>query len=93
MSHIKIKKNHICFSKTLLMQRGVHYSTIKVFSHLPQNIFKFYNNLHIFKILLRDYLVKNAFYSNEEFFSSDHGSQLAINILYLVTFFIVFNST
>jgi hypothetical protein len=43
--------------------------------------------------LLRDYLVKNAFYSIEEFFSTDHDSQLAINILYLFPFFIVINST
>ena len=42
--------------------------SVKIFNHLPQNIFKIYNNLHIFKILLRDYLVKNAFYFIEEFF-------------------------
>jgi len=69
------------------MQRGVYYSTVKIFNHLPQNIFKFHNNLHIFNILLRDHLVKNAFYFTEKFFSTDHDSQLAINILYRVPFF------
>ena len=38
------------------------------------NIFKFHNNVHILKIWLRDNLVKNAFYSTEEFFSTDHVS-------------------
>jgi len=69
------------------MQTGVYYWIVKIFNHLPQNIFKFHNNLHIFKILLRDHLVKNAFYFIEEFFSTDHDSQLAINILYCVPFF------
>jgi hypothetical protein len=50
------------------MQRGVYYSTIKIFNHLPQYVFKIHNNLCVFKILLRDHLVKNAFYFIEEFF-------------------------
>jgi len=50
------------------MQRVFYYSTVKIFNLLPQNIFKFHINLQIFKILLRDHLVKNAFYFTEEFF-------------------------
>ena len=69
------------------MQRDVYYSIVKIFSHLPQNIFKFHINLHIFQILLRDHPVKNAFYFIEEFFPPDHDSQLTIKILYCVPFF------
>jgi len=78
--------NHKCFSKTLLNAQRCLLLNLKIFSHLPQNIFKFHNNLHVFKILLSDHLVINAFYFIEEFFSTDHDSQLAINILYLVLF-------
>lgn len=31
-------------------------------------IFKFHNNVHIFKTILRSYLIKNAFYFIENFF-------------------------
>ena len=56
------------------IQRGVYYPSVKIFNQLPQNIIKFHNNIHIFEILLRNYLVKNTFYSTEEFLSTDHDS-------------------
>jgi hypothetical protein len=51
-----------------------HYSSVKTFNKLPQNIFKYCNDIHNFKTLLRDYLVKNAFYSIEEFLSAGHNN-------------------
>jgi hypothetical protein len=42
--------------------------------HLPQNISKLHNNVHIFKAMLRNFLVKNAFYSSDEFLSKDCDS-------------------
>ena len=80
-------KPHVPSVRLYSMHRSVYYWTIKIFNHLPQNIFKFHNNLHVFKILLSDHLVINAFYFIEEFFSTDRDSQLAINILYCVPFF------
>jgi len=68
------------------IQRGVYYSSVKILNQLPQNIFKFHH-IHIFKTSLWVYPVKNAFYSIEEFFSTDHDSQLAINILDLCSVF------
>jgi len=56
-------KLHIPSVRLSSIQRGVHYSSVKIFNQLPQNIFKYCNNIHTFKTLLRDYLVKNAFYS------------------------------
>ena len=61
-------KLHVPSVRLHSMHRGVHYTTIKIFKHLPQNIFKFHNNLHIFKILLRDHLVKMTFVSLRDFF-------------------------
>jgi hypothetical protein len=65
-------KLHIPSVKLSAMQRDVYYSSVKIFSQLPQDILKLCNNLHIFKTL-RDYLVKNAFYSNGEFLSAGHN--------------------
>jgi len=75
------------------IQRGVYYLSVKIFNQLPQNIVKFHNNIHIFETLLRNYLVKNAIFSIEEFLSTGRDSWLAINILYLCSIFYVFNST
>jgi len=61
-------KLHVPSVRLYSMHRGVYYSTIKILSHLPQNIFKFHNSLHIFKILLRDHLVKMSFVSLRDFF-------------------------
>ena len=41
------------------IQRGVYYSSVKMFSQLTQNVFKFHNNIHTFKTLLHNYLVQN----------------------------------
>jgi hypothetical protein len=52
------------------VQRSDYYYSVKIFSQLPQNILKYYNNIHTFKTFLIDYLVKNAFCSIEEFLST-----------------------
>jgi len=56
------------------IQGGVYYSSVKIFNQLPQNIFKYFNNIHTFKTLLRDCLVKNAFYSIGEVLSAGHNN-------------------
>jgi len=66
-------KLHIPSARLFSIQRGVYYSSVKIFNKVPQNIFKYCNYIHIFKSLLRDYLVKNFFYSMEEFLSTDHN--------------------
>jgi len=67
-------KLHIPSVRLSSVHRGVYYSSVKIFNQLPQNIFKYCKNIHTFKTLLRDYLVKNAFYSNEEFLSAGHNN-------------------
>jgi hypothetical protein len=51
-----------------------HNSSVKIFNQLPQNVFKYCNNIRNFETLLRDYLVENAFYSTEEFLSAGHNN-------------------
>jgi hypothetical protein len=65
---------HVPSVRSSTIQRGVRYSSVKIFNHLPQNISKLHNNIHIFKNMLRNYLVKNAFYSIDEFLPKDCNS-------------------
>ena len=51
-------KLHVPSVRLYSMHRAVYYSTIKILKLIPPNIFKFFNSLHIFKILLRDHLVE-----------------------------------
>jgi len=67
-------KLHVPSVRLSSMGRGVYYSSVKIFNQLPQNIFKYCNNIHTFKTLLIDYLVKNAFYSTEEFLPAGHNN-------------------
>jgi hypothetical protein len=47
-------KLHIPSVKPSSIQRCVCHSSVNIFNQLTQNIFKFHNNIHIFKTLLRD---------------------------------------
>jgi hypothetical protein len=60
-------KLHTPLVRLSSVQRCVHYSPVKMFHQLPQNTFKYCNNIHIFKTFLRDYIVKNSI---QEFFST-----------------------
>ena len=48
MNTAQQNKLHIPSVSISSIQRGVHYSSAKVFNQLPRNILKFCNNLHIF---------------------------------------------
>jgi hypothetical protein len=67
-------KQHIPSVRLSSIKRGVYYSSVKIFNRIPQNIFKYFNNIHTFKILLKDYRVKNAFYSIEKFLFVCHNN-------------------
>jgi len=73
MNRRQQNKLHITSVRLTLIQRGVFSSSVKIFNQLPHNIFKYCNNTHTIKTLLKDYLVKNAFYSIEEFLSAGHN--------------------
>ena len=57
------------FSST---QKGVIHVSIKKFNNLPPNVLKHYTDRLAFRTELRKFLVKNAFYSINEFLYSNH---------------------
>ena len=65
-------KLHVPSVRFPSIQTVVYYSSVKIFNQLPQSISKFHGSVHIFKTKLRNFLVSNAFYSIEEFISTNH---------------------
>jgi len=61
-------KMHIPSVRLSSIQKGVYYSTVKIFNQLPQNILKFFNIIHTFKTLLRDYYYYYYYYYDFFFF-------------------------
>jgi len=53
-----------------LVQRGVLYSGIKIYNHLPSNIQVLSNDAKHFKSTLKSYLIEHMFYSLDEFYQS-----------------------
>jgi hypothetical protein len=61
--------NHV--RKTLNLskyQKGVYYSGIKIFNHLPQNIKNLSCKVKKFKLALKRFLLMGSFYSLDEYF-------------------------
>ena len=54
------------------IQKGVIYTSIKIFNNLPPNLLKHYTDRNAFRSELRKFLFNNAFYSIDEFLSSNH---------------------
>jgi Iap family predicted aminopeptidase len=52
------------------IQRGITYSTIKMFNNLPPSISRLKKDKLVFKSVLRKYLLTHVFYSIEEFVSN-----------------------
>jgi hypothetical protein len=50
-------------------QKGVYFSGIKIFNHLPQNIKGLPHNIKKFKDILKTLLLMGSFYSLEEYFA------------------------
>jgi hypothetical protein len=63
-------KLHIPSVKLSAIQKGIFYSSIKVFNALPSNIVDLQNNTSRFRNNLRRYLAMNVFYSVDEFLST-----------------------
>ena len=50
------------------LQKGICYSVIKIFSHLPQNSKNLFCDVKKFKLALKKFLLAGLFYSIEEYF-------------------------
>jgi hypothetical protein len=53
-----------------IYRKGVHYSGIKIYIHLPTAIKELSGDKNKFKLALKKYLLHNSFYSVEEYFST-----------------------
>ena len=53
-----------------LYQKGVYYSGIKIFNHLPTTIKNLSSDRNKFQIALKKFLLNNSFYSLEEYFNT-----------------------
>jgi hypothetical protein len=51
-----------------LFQRGVWYSGIKTYNHLPLTLKELSNNIFKFKAALKKIILKNSFYTLEQCF-------------------------
>jgi len=51
-----------------VFQKGVYFSGIKLFNHLPPNIKSLSNGINLFKPALKRFLFLHSFYSVEEYF-------------------------
>jgi hypothetical protein len=63
---------HVSSVRLSAIQRGVLYSSITIYNNLPQNMQKISDNMKIFKHALKNFLVRNAFYSVDEYISDKH---------------------
>jgi hypothetical protein len=50
-------------------KEGAYFMGIKIFNHLPTDIKILSNRIELFKPALRKYLLRQSFYSLEEYFS------------------------
>ena len=61
---------HVPPANLTVYQRGVYYSGIKIFNHLPTTIKNLSDNKKKFQIALRKFLLYISFYSLEEYYST-----------------------
>jgi hypothetical protein len=61
------EKLHVSSVRLFSIQRGVHYSSIRIFNNLPQSIHILKDNVNTFKQRLKNFLISNAFYSIDEY--------------------------
>jgi hypothetical protein len=53
-----------------IYQKGVYYSGIKIFNHLPTTIKNLSDDKNKFRIALKNFLLNNSFYNLEEYFNT-----------------------
>jgi len=53
-----------------IYQKGVYYSGIKIYNHLPTVIKDLSGNKNKFKLAVKRYILHNSFYNLKEYFST-----------------------
>jgi hypothetical protein len=59
---------HLPSANLKLFQKGVFYSGIKTYNHLPQTIKELSHDVKQFGLALKRFIISNSFYSLEEYF-------------------------
>jgi hypothetical protein len=59
---------HLPSAKLKLFQKGVFYSGIKTYNHLPNTIKKLSHDVKQFRLALKRFIISNSFYSLQEYF-------------------------
>jgi hypothetical protein len=59
---------HLPATNIKLFQKGVFYSGIKTYNHLPKNIKELSQDVNQFRLALERFIISNSFYSLEEYF-------------------------
>ena len=61
-----------------LFQRGVQFSGIKLFYHLPPNIKRISSDINLFRPALYRFLLSHSFYSLKEYFDYKHDNMIMV---------------
>jgi len=66
---------HVPAANLTLYQKGVYYSGIKIFNHLPTTIKNLSDDKNKFQTTLKKFLLNNLFCSLEEYFKTHNKLQ------------------
>ena len=62
---------HLPITYLTKYQKGAHYAGIKIFIHLPTHIMCVVNEIQVFKLALKSFLLSDLFYSIQAYFNSN----------------------
>ena len=69
-NHAQTQTTGIPTTNLTIYQKGVYYSGIKIYNHLPTAIKDLSGDKNKFKLALKRYLLQYSFYSLEEYFNT-----------------------
>jgi hypothetical protein len=65
------KNFHLPIINLTIYQKGAYYTGIKIFNYLPTHIKNVANEIQVFKITLKGFLLDNSFYYIDEYFNAN----------------------
>ena len=80
----QISNLHLPTANLAVYQKGIYYSGIKIYYHIPTAIKDLSVNKNKFKLALKRYLLHNSFYSLQEHFNTKLSMILILFILLLM---------
>jgi len=72
---------HFPTTNLKLVLRGVFYSGVKIFNHLPPRIKDYFREPKRFKIKLREFILEHSLYSLDEYFKNNTNETCSTNII------------